>query len=140
MDSDGYQGMLSQCSAIGCRRCAGDRDLNFDMVIAGFMQKRFSNGTFYNTDPVDCSPKDTRSSRECSLQEDNQSGFYESSSWEYSWWVSLFLRRGVGCLTRDNNRYAPHDTGHLVELMGGNTTFMDRLDHFFEVGPSYGSS
>ncbi|KAG1896077.1 glycosyl hydrolase family 92-domain-containing protein [Suillus fuscotomentosus] len=25
----------------------------------GFMQKRFPNGTFYNTDPVDCSPKDT---------------------------------------------------------------------------------
>jgi putative alpha-1,2-mannosidase len=41
---------------------------------------------------------------------------------------------------RDNNRYAPHDTGYLVELMGGNTTFTNRLDHFFEVGPSYGSS
>ncbi|KAG1739257.1 glycoside hydrolase family 92 protein [Suillus lakei] len=81
----------------------------------GFMQKRFSNGTFYNTDPTDCSPKDTRSSQECSLQEDNQSGFYESSSWEYSW-------------------YAPHDTGYLVELMGGNNTFTNRLDHFFEDG------
>ncbi|KAG1821259.1 glycoside hydrolase family 92 protein [Suillus variegatus] len=81
----------------------------------GFMQKRFPNGTFYNTDPVDCSPKDTRSSQECSLQEDNQSGFYESSSWEYSW-------------------YAPHDTGYLVELMGGNTTFTNRLDHFFDGG------
>lgn len=77
------------------------------------MQKRFSNGTFYYTDPVDCSSKDTRSTQECSLQEDNQSGFYESSSWEYSW-------------------YAPHDTGYLIELMGGNTTFTNRLDHFFD--------
>ncbi|KAG1871275.1 glycoside hydrolase family 92 protein [Suillus subalutaceus] len=73
----------------------------------GFMQKRFSNGTFYNTDPVDCSPKDTRSTQECSLQEDNQSG------------------------------YAPHDTGYLVELMGGNTTFTNRLDHFFEAPIGY---
>ncbi|KAG2131237.1 glycoside hydrolase family 92 protein [Suillus bovinus] len=81
----------------------------------GFMQKRLPNGTFYNTDPVNCSPKDTRNNPECSLQEDNQSGFYESSSWEYSW-------------------YAPHDTGYLVELMGGNTTFTNRLDHFFEAG------
>lgn len=78
------------------------------------MQKRFSNGTFYYTDPIDCSPKDT-SSRSCSLQEDTQSGFYESSSWEYSW-------------------YAPHDTGYLVELMGGDKAFMNRLDHFFEAG------
>ncbi|KAG2148635.1 glycoside hydrolase family 92 protein [Suillus bovinus] len=81
----------------------------------GFMQKRLPNGTFYYTDPANCSPKDTRSNPECSLQEDNQSGFYESSSWEYSW-------------------YAPHDTGYLVELMGGNTTFTNRLDHFFEEG------
>lgn len=28
-------------------------------------------------------------------------GFYESSAWEYSW-------------------YAPHDTAHLIQLMGGN--------------------
>jgi len=42
-------------------------------------------------------------------------GFYESSSWEYSW-------------------YAPHDTAYLVELMGGNNTFVKRLDHFFDGG------
>lgn len=32
-----------------------------------------------------------------------------------------------------NDRYAPHDTGYLMELMGGNPTFTDRLDHFFDV-------
>ncbi|KAJ2930255.1 hypothetical protein H1R20_g6808, partial [Candolleomyces eurysporus] len=45
----------------------------------------------------------------------NVNGFYESSSWEYSWFV-------------------PHDTAQLVTLMGGNSTFLRRLDHFFEAG------
>ncbi|KAF7969869.1 hypothetical protein HWV62_25649 [Athelia sp. TMB] len=81
----------------------------------GFAQKRFMNGSFAYTDPVDCSNKDTDTSRECSLQGDNLVGFYESSSWEYSW-------------------YAPHDTAHLVDVMGGNTTFVKRLEHFFNEG------
>ena len=49
------------------------------------MQKRRPDGTFAYTDPVDCSPVDTDENRECSLQGDNVVGFYESSSWEYSW-------------------------------------------------------
>ncbi|KAH7913252.1 glycoside hydrolase family 92 protein [Hygrophoropsis aurantiaca] len=81
----------------------------------GFMQKRYSNGTFYYTDPINCSPQDSDQNRECSLQPDNTNGFYESSSWEYSW-------------------YVPHDTAHLIELMGGNETFLKRLDHFFDAG------
>lgn len=82
----------------------------------GFMQHRWPNGTFQFTDPIDCSPVDPDvDSRECSLQPDNEVGFYESSSWEYSWFV-------------------PHDTGMLVELMGGNNTFLNRLDHFFSKG------
>ncbi|KIK98477.1 glycoside hydrolase family 92 protein [Paxillus rubicundulus Ve08.2h10] len=80
----------------------------------GFMQKRYSNGTFFYTDPVDCSPNGHQATA-CSLQADNTNGFYESSSWEYSW-------------------YAPHDTAHLIELMGGNETFLERLDHFFDGG------
>ncbi|KAG6900776.1 hypothetical protein C0993_002200 [Termitomyces sp. T159_Od127] len=81
----------------------------------GFMQKRFSNGSFAFTDPVDCSPNDKNSSRACSLQSNNIVGFYESSSWEYSW-------------------FAPHDTAHLIDLMGGNDTFVERLEHFFNSG------
>lgn len=96
------------------------------------MQKRFPNGTFAVVDPVACSAQDTESNRECSLQSDNTVGFYESSSWEYSWFVQ-------------------HDMAHLVTLMGGNVsyttqhslshqlnpkqaTFMKRLDHFFNAG------
>ncbi|THH00763.1 hypothetical protein EW026_g1813 [Hermanssonia centrifuga] len=81
----------------------------------GFAQKRLMNGTFVFSDPIWCSPQDNSTTRSCSLQDDNTNGFYESSSWEYSWFV-------------------PHDTAHLIELMGGNATFVDRLDHFFEAG------
>ncbi|KIK69222.1 glycoside hydrolase family 92 protein [Collybiopsis luxurians FD-317 M1] len=81
----------------------------------GFMQKRFPNGSFAFTSPVDCSPQDKNDSRACSLQGNNEVGFYESSSWEYSW-------------------FAPHDTNGLIELMGGNDTFVKRLDHFFNAG------
>ncbi|KAI9062844.1 glycoside hydrolase family 92 protein [Trametes sanguinea] len=81
----------------------------------GFMQKRAPNGSFVHTNPIDCSPKDNDTNRECSLQGDNVVGFYESSSWEYSW-------------------FAPHDTAHLIDLMGGNATFLKRLDHFFDAG------
>ena len=72
--------------------------------MAGFMQKRFPNGTFAPEDPVDCSPHDQQAdTRQCSLQSGNTVGFFESSSWEYSW-------------------FAPHDTAHLITLMGGNVS------------------
>jgi putative alpha-1,2-mannosidase len=109
------------------------------------MQKRFPNGTFAPGDPVDCSPNDKQlSTRQCSLQSGNTVGFFESSSWEYSWFV-------------------PHDFAYLINLMGGNVsdsfvpalplfvteailtwavcdfghsqaTFINRLDHFFDAG------
>ncbi|TFK53721.1 glycoside hydrolase family 92 protein [Heliocybe sulcata] len=80
----------------------------------GFMQKRYPNGTFSYQNPINCSPQDNVTT-ECSLQADNVNGFYESSSWEYSW-------------------FAPHDTAHLITLMGGNKTFINRLNHFFDAG------
>ncbi|KAL1738916.1 glycoside hydrolase family 92 protein, partial [Schizophyllum fasciatum] len=81
----------------------------------GFPQKRSPNGDFTYSDPINCSPKDSNTSRPCSLTEDNVNGFYESSAWEYAW-------------------FAPHDTAHLIDAMGGNETFLDRLNHFFEAG------
>jgi len=73
------------------------------------------NGSFSYQDPIICSPNDPVLTRNCSLEDDNLSGFYESSSWEYSW-------------------FAPHDTAHLIELMGGHERFVERLDHFFDAG------
>ena len=99
------------------------------LLNVGRREEIYSNGTFSYTDPIDCSSQDPVS-QECSLQQDNTSGFYESSSWEYSWSVSMLLR--VNLLNK-NNRYAPRDTAYLIELMGGNPTFGNRLDQFFHV-------
>ncbi|KAL4067290.1 glycoside hydrolase family 92 protein [Scleroderma yunnanense] len=79
----------------------------------GFLQRRYPNGTFFTTDPTICSPLDKNHT--CFLGEGDPNGFYETSSWEYSW-------------------YAPHDTAHLIELMGGADTFLRRLDYYFEAG------
>ncbi|KAI0771821.1 glycoside hydrolase family 92 protein [Irpex lacteus] len=86
----------------------------FDKTVKSDGFQAFPQGSFVFTNPINCSPQDNVS-RSCSLQDANTGGFYESSSWEYSW-------------------FAPHDTAHLVELMGGNETFVKRLDHFFDAG------
>ena len=119
--------VISQCLGSFCsqrrlQRCEWHgpfcfRILKFD---SGFAQKRYSNGTFFYTDPIDCSSNDKDNTRECSLQGDNVVGFYESSSWEYSWYVHQpELTMAVWTITL---RYAPHDTAHLIELMGGNVS------------------
>lgn len=77
------------------------------------------NGSFAFTDPTWCSPADPVS-RECSLQPDNEIGFYESSSWEYSWSAHGILT--VYLKAQLIYRFAPHDTAHLIELMGGNVS------------------
>jgi len=140
LTSDGFQGIwrkyfrMPHCGAALLTMC----------YMAGFMQKRFSNGSFAPEDPADCSPNDKQKSRVCNLDGSNSVGFYEASSWEYSW-------------------FAPHDTAHLITLMGGNVsdlitsspyhsdisnaapgsrcdsrqlqaTFIKRLGHFFDAG------
>ncbi|THH03301.1 hypothetical protein EW145_g6364 [Phellinidium pouzarii] len=80
----------------------------------GFSQRRYANGTFAFSDPVDCSPLDTVG-HSCARGTDNNVGFYESSSWEYSF-------------------FAPHSMATMVELMGGNDTFVNRTSHYFTRG------
>ncbi|KIK62755.1 glycoside hydrolase family 92 protein [Collybiopsis luxurians FD-317 M1] len=81
---------------------------------SGFAQRRFQNGTFAFTDPVTCSPVDPIA-HSCARGTDNDSGFYESSSWEMSF-------------------FAPHSVATLVRLMGGNTTFVNRVNNYFAKG------
>ncbi len=112
--SDGFRGKKTNSfrhDLSQLRSCASYRITNCTRH-AGFMQKRFPNGTFAPNDPTDCSPNDQQQSRECSLQSDNTVGFFESSSWEYSW-------------------FAPHDTAHLVTLMGGNVSKHRPLKYVF---------
>ncbi|KAH7874906.1 glycosyl hydrolase family 92-domain-containing protein [Lentinula edodes] len=81
---------------------------------SGFAQRRYQNGTFAFTDPITCSPVDPIA-HSCARGDDNDSGFYESSSWEMSF-------------------FAPHSVATLVQLMGGNTTFVDRVNNYFSKG------
>lgn len=46
---------------------------------------------------------------------DEMNDFCEASAWIYSWFV-------------------PHDVAGLIELMGGNTAFISKLDRFFTEG------
>ncbi|EJD08450.1 uncharacterized protein FOMMEDRAFT_101848 [Fomitiporia mediterranea MF3/22] len=80
----------------------------------GFMQRRFPNGTFAFSDPVACSPIDTVG-HSCARGTDNNVGFYESSSWEYSF-------------------FAPHSMSSIVDLMGGDDAFVNRTTHYFTKG------
>ncbi|KZV84438.1 glycoside hydrolase family 92 protein [Exidia glandulosa HHB12029] len=90
-----------------------DASVNYD-GFTGYMQKRFKNGTFIYTPPDACSPVDS-GSHSCARGDDNDTGFYESSSFEYSFW-------------------APHSVASLVSLMGGAATFIKRLDRYFAGG------
>ncbi|KAJ7182732.1 glycosyl hydrolase family 92-domain-containing protein [Mycena crocata] len=81
---------------------------------SGFAQRRYPNGTFAFSPPNACSPVDpVRHS--CARGSDNNVGFYESSSWEYSF-------------------FAPHSMATLVGLMGGPEAFVTRVDHYFSAG------
>ncbi|KAJ3766792.1 glycosyl hydrolase family 92-domain-containing protein [Lentinula raphanica] len=101
----------------------GNRSMNFVNMwdpnvtsdgFAGFAQRRFTNGTFAFTDPITCSPVDPVA-HSCARGDDNDSGFYESSSWEMSF-------------------FAPHSVATLVRLMGGNETFVNRVNNYFTKG------
>lgn len=80
----------------------------------GFSQRRYQNGTFAFSDPVACSPIDP-TPHSCARGTDNNVGFYESSSWEMSF-------------------FAPHSMADLVRLMNGTDTFVQRVDHYFDKG------
>jgi len=82
--------------------------------IKGFMQPRYKNGTFGNTDPRHCTVHDPTHSS-CFLDAINKDGFYEGGPIVYS-------------------QYVPHDTAKLIDLQGGDEAFIRRLDYIFENG------
>ncbi|KAF7966871.1 hypothetical protein HWV62_36683 [Athelia sp. TMB] len=75
--------------------------------VKGMMQPRFANGTFNFTDPRHCSIHDPEMAT-CYLNAANRDGFYESSPLV--------------------------DTAKLIELQGGNDSFISRLDYLFSEG------
>ncbi|KDR79138.1 hypothetical protein GALMADRAFT_137030 [Galerina marginata CBS 339.88] len=80
----------------------------------GFAQRRYPNGSFAFSPPDACSPIDP-TPHSCARDTDNDVGFYESSSWEMSF-------------------FAPHSMSTIIRLMGGNATFINRTDHYFSKG------
>ncbi|KAF5354327.1 hypothetical protein D9756_007228 [Leucocoprinus leucothites] len=90
-----------------------DASLEFD-GFQGYAQRRFPNGSFAFSSPDACSPIDPRP-HSCARGDDNNVGFYESSSWEMSF-------------------FAPQSMSTIVRLMGGEDTFIQRVDHYFSKG------
>ncbi|KAJ7100677.1 glycosyl hydrolase family 92-domain-containing protein [Mycena belliarum] len=116
-------------AAIALKKSPGDvvkysnRSMNFKNMwdasvtsdgFSGFAQRRFPNGTFAFSPPNACSPVDPVG-HSCARGTDNNVGFYESSSWEYSF-------------------FAPHSMASVIALMGGAATFVPRVDHYFSAG------
>ncbi|KXS94270.1 hypothetical protein AC578_9656 [Pseudocercospora eumusae] len=83
----------------------------------GFFQPRHQNQTWGFQDPLYCSNIDNSPSRSCSLQ-DNAGETYESSIWEYSF-------------------YVPHDMAKLITALGGPETFVKRLDYLHDQKITY---
>ncbi|PVI07814.1 glycoside hydrolase family 92 protein [Periconia macrospinosa] len=81
-----------------------------DTGFKGFFQPKYLNGTWGYQDPIACSPL----AGFCSLTS-NPSETFESSAWEYMFFV-------------------PHDIRKIVELLGGEETFIKRLDFFHTSG------
>ncbi|KAJ3572733.1 hypothetical protein NP233_g2897 [Leucocoprinus birnbaumii] len=90
-----------------------DASLVFD-GFQGYAQRRFPNGSFAFSSPDACSPIDPVG-HSCARGDDNNVGFYESSSWEMSF-------------------FAPQSMSTIVRLMGGEETFIQRVDHYFSKG------
>ncbi|KAF8956574.1 glycosyl hydrolase family 92-domain-containing protein [Flammula alnicola] len=80
----------------------------------GFAQRRYPNRTFAYSPPDACSPIDP-TPHSCARGTDNDVGFYESSSWEMSF-------------------FAPHSMSTIIRLMGGDATFINRTDLYFSKG------
>ncbi|KAF2178140.1 glycoside hydrolase family 92 protein [Zopfia rhizophila CBS 207.26] len=81
-----------------------------DSGFTGFFQPKYLNGTWGYQDPIACSPL----AGFCSLTS-NPSETFESSCWEYMFFV-------------------PHDIRRVISLLGGPETFLRRLDFFHTSG------
>ncbi|KAI0483570.1 alpha-1,2-mannosidase-like protein [Xylaria cf. heliscus] len=80
----------------------------------GFLQPRLRNGTFSAQTARLCSP--IHEQHVCYF--DTRHSTYEGSPWLYSF-------------------YVPQDMASLISLMGGPTSFVDRLDYFHSSGINY---
>lgn len=83
----------------------------------GFFQPKFLNMTWGYQNPLHCSNLDKNPNSVCSL-ENNASETFESSIWEYSFFV-------------------PHDQAKLISTFGGPKAFVNRLDYLHDQHITY---
>ncbi|KAJ5823710.1 Alpha-1-2-mannosidase [Penicillium robsamsonii] len=86
-----------------------------DTNFTGFLQPRYTNGTWGYQDPIFCSPLLNFTS--CYLNADGHET-YEGSAWMYTF-------------------YAPHDMGSLIKTLGGAESFTSRLSYLHDSGLLY---
>ncbi|KAJ5206436.1 Alpha-1-2-mannosidase [Penicillium cf. griseofulvum] len=86
-----------------------------DTNFTGFLQPRYTNGTWGYQDPIFCSPLLEFTS--CYLNPDGHET-YEGSAWMYTF-------------------YAPHDMGSLIKTLGGAESFTSRLSYLHDSGLLY---
>ncbi|KAJ5971583.1 Alpha-1-2-mannosidase [Penicillium vulpinum] len=86
-----------------------------DTNFTGFLQPRYTNGTWGYQDPIFCSPLLNFTS--CYLNPDGHET-YEGSAWMYTF-------------------YAPHDMGSLIKTLGGAESFTSRLSYLHDSGLLY---
>ena len=83
----------------------------------GFFQPRFLNLTWGYQNPLHCSNLDKNPNSVCSL-ENNASETFESSIWEYSFFV-------------------PHNQAKLISTVGGRKAFVNRLNYLHDQHITY---
>ena len=83
----------------------------------GFFQPKYLNETWGFQYPLHCSNLDKSPLSVCSLQ-NNASETFESSIWEYSFFV-------------------PHDQAKLISFFGGSKAFVRRLDYLHDAHITY---
>ncbi|KAI2770598.1 CAZyme family GH92 [Penicillium roqueforti] len=86
-----------------------------DTNFTGFLQPRYTNGTWRYQDPILCSP--LLDFTGCYLNPDGHET-YEGSAWMYTF-------------------YAPHDMGALIKTLGGAESFTSRLSYLHDSGLLY---
>ncbi|KAJ6162644.1 hypothetical protein N7497_002623 [Penicillium chrysogenum] len=86
-----------------------------DTNFTGFLQPRYTNGTWGYQDPILCSP--LLDFTGCYLNPDGHET-YEGSAWMYTF-------------------YAPHDMGALIKTLGGAESFTSRLSYLHDSGLLY---